>query len=458
MRSGTFALLVALGVFAVVTEAGIHGSFSPGELAQIQPEGGILGNFGEYIFESGENIKLICTLTEAGLSEGLITSDLRFQFPSGDVVEPNSTWNETTVSLIIVNASANDSGRFYCGNVSDDNNLSMLDTAVLEIGYPPLELKSWRCWSMQLELLYCQWSEAENPVHTDYFFYIQTDGSVTTECRQTNPNSCEATKGQTPPYRPGETEANITVRAENPLGNPVFIYPFEHYRNVKIEELENVEVEAVDAEALDVTWDLPADLFRFNVSIVHNIQWAIRPNCTRDARYVSETNYTIPGHSDQQSWNYTLTGLIPNTIYDVKMKAIVLDAEFPDLWSVTSEVYNQTLPKAPNRSPGMPPGSFYVDRIDDSHRNIYLYWIPLKDWERNSHDFFYLVEGLEIPTRKRVQPSIVTDTFAVFRSLSTELPYKFSIVSRNSMGTSPQPSMLHVEEEKYREPSSAFTF
>ena len=42
---------------------------------------------------------------------------------------------------------------------------------------------------------------------------------------------CEAKKGNAPPYRPGETEMNITVDAKNLFGNKTFTYPFDHYRN-----------------------------------------------------------------------------------------------------------------------------------------------------------------------------------------------------------------------------------
>ena len=45
---------------------------------------------------------------------------------------------------------------------------------------------------------------------------------------------------------------------------------------VWIEELENVGVEAVDAETLDVTWDLPAGLEEYNIPVVHHIEWASR--------------------------------------------------------------------------------------------------------------------------------------------------------------------------------------
>ncbi|CAG0902051.1 unnamed protein product [Darwinula stevensoni] len=356
--------------------------------------------------------------------------------------------------LIIVNATAPASGRYYCGNVSDDEKFSMLHTVPLEIGFPPLKLKSWRCWSKQLELLYCHWSKLENPVWTDYFFYIQTDGTKMTECRQADPakEECEAKKGQTPPYRPGETEANITVKAQNVLGHRVFTYPFDHYRNSKIQALENAALRAVDAETLDVTWDLPADLHFYNVSIVHNIRWVPR-SWPEELHYVSETNYTIPGASIQKSWNYTLTDLIPHTVYHVEIKAVVLEAEFLDLWSNTSEAYKGTLPKAPDRSPEVPIGSFHVNRIGGSLRDIYLYWIPLKDWEHYSDNFSYLVEGLEMPTKKKVQPEFVWNTSAVFRNLSAESSYQFYIVSSNEMGMSPQRSIIGVDKEKNRIPS-----
>ncbi|CAG0889128.1 unnamed protein product [Darwinula stevensoni] len=413
-----FALFLVSGFFTVVSETRNHRTFTAGELAVLQAEG-ILDNIEQYNFESGQDVKLFCTLTDAGLTEGLATSDLRFETSSDDVVKPDSTLNETTVSLIVANASAEDSGRYYCGNVSGEENLTMLDNVYLKIGFPPQELKYWRCWSKELELFYCNWTKPENPVQTDYFFYIQTDGTTMTECRQKNSNveECEALKGQTPAYSPSKTEMNITVDAQNLLGNRTFTYPFDHYRNsesgsfsnspdkhhlviakgtfdaintVKIEELENVAVQTVDAKTLNVTWDLPANLKHFNVSIIHSIRWAAQLPA-EESQPVNEANYTIPGKSKKGSWNYTLTGLIPNTVYDVWMRAIVAEAAHLDLWSISTDAENKTLPKEPDRSPDAPLGSFHVELIDDSLRNIYLYWIPLKDWEHNSDNFTYQI-------------------------------------------------------------------
>ena len=103
-------------------------------LAEMYPEGGIEDNNGQYVFESGKDIKLFCTLTEAGLNEGLTTRDLRFQTPSGDIVKPNATSNNITVSLVIVNATAPDSGQYNCGNISSGERFSMLRAMALEIG------------------------------------------------------------------------------------------------------------------------------------------------------------------------------------------------------------------------------------------------------------------------------------------------------------------------------------
>ncbi|CAG0898253.1 unnamed protein product [Darwinula stevensoni] len=450
MQCWAIALIIP-GFFTVVeANARNRRSWGVGELAWMQPEGGILGKVGQYIFESGEDIKLFCTLTEAGLSEGLFTSDLRFETPSNDVVKPNFWLNDKTVSLLIANATTGDSGRYECGNVSNDENVALFDTVTLEIGYP--RLKSWRCWSMQLELLHCNWSRTDNLFETKYTFYIQTDGTKMTECRQEDPaqEECEARKGQTPPYRPGETEMNIKVKARNVLGNRTFTYPFDHYRNIKIEALENVAVKTVDAETLNVTWDLPAGLHRFNVPVLHNIQ--LVPQQSAEELNSSNVNYTIPGASNRKSWNYTFTDQTPNTMYDVTIKAIVADAEFPDLWSNNSTASSKTLPKAPDRSPEMPLGSFHVDRIDDGFRNIYLYWIPLKDWEHYSDNFSYLVEGREIQTNEVVQPNMVKYASAVFGNLSTESAYNFSIVSSNEMGKSPLLSIIEVYEETNRIP------
>ncbi|CAG0896933.1 unnamed protein product [Darwinula stevensoni] len=453
MNCWAFLLFLIPGIVTVKAKAINHRSWGSGELARMQPQGGILGDYGQYIFESEQDIKLLCTLTDAGLNEGIKTSDLRFKTPSGDVVKPNLISNNATVLLIIVNATAPASGRYYCGNVSDNEKFSMLHTVPLEIGFPPLELKSWRCWSKQLERLYCHWSKPENPVWTDYFFFIQTDGMTMTECRKRtrNEEECEAWKGQTPPYRPGETETNITVKAQNVLGHRVFTYPFDHYRNIKIEKLENVEVKAADAETLDITWDLPGNLQYYNVSIVHNIRWVPRPWAEKP-HFQAETSFTIPGDSYQKSWNYALTGLIPNTIYDVEIKAIVLDAEFSDLWSDTSGAYEKTMPKAPDRSPEVPPGSFHVDRIGGSLRNISLYWIPLEDWEQNSDNLTYRVEGLELTTMTKVEPTFVTERSAVFKNLRNKSAYRFHIVSRNDVGESPQMSIIEVDTEKNRIP------
>ena len=42
---------------------------------------------------------------------------------------------------------------------------------------------------------------------------------------------------------------------------------------VKVGALENCTIGDVKAETLDVTWDLPAGIQLYNVSIIHNIKW-----------------------------------------------------------------------------------------------------------------------------------------------------------------------------------------
>ncbi|CAG0901452.1 unnamed protein product [Darwinula stevensoni] len=316
---------------------------------------------------------------------------------------------------------------------------------------PPFELDSWRCWSEQLERLYCTWLTVENPVQTDYSFYVQINGMEMTECQKPNPDAteCDLKTDETPPPPPDETGTKVAVDAQNPLGNRSFNYLFDFYRNIKIKALENVAVGEVEAETLDVTWDLPAGLQLYNISIVHNIKW-VQSSWADELPFTGMTNYTIPGASNEKSWNYTLTGLIPNTEYEVWIKAVVEDAEFPDLWSSPSTVVARTLPKAPDRSPEVPPGSFHVQQIDDYHRNIHLYWIPLRDWEHYSDNFTYKVEGLEISTQEKVQPTSVTDTSAVFENLNTKSVVRFDIVSKNEKGESPRPSTIEVDEERNR--------
>ena len=96
-------------------------------------EGGIEVNNGQYIFENGQNVRLFCTLSEAGLNEGLNITNLRFETPSGDLVKPNSAPNNAAVSFIIANASVIDSGRYYCGSISNKS-FSKLYSIALETG------------------------------------------------------------------------------------------------------------------------------------------------------------------------------------------------------------------------------------------------------------------------------------------------------------------------------------
>ncbi|CAG0900415.1 unnamed protein product [Darwinula stevensoni] len=428
MQYWAFILFITPGCFAaVVPKAENHIPWSSGVLAQLHPEEGIEGSNGRYIFENGQDIKLFCTVTEAGLNEGLNISDLRLETPSGDIVKPNSTSNNVTVSFIIANASANDS-----------------------------ELESWRCWSKQMKVLICTWSIPKNPVWTDYVFYIQTDGKKMAECRRKNATVdgkaiCEWSKNGTPPYNPGETDMNITVAAKNPFGNAIFIYPFDHYRNIKIDMLDDVAVGELGEETLDVTWNIPGNMEYYNVSIVHNIRWI--HEWKDELQYANVVNYTIQGNSLRMSWNYTLTGLIPNTDYKVEIRAIVDGAEFSDLWSNSSMVEGKTKSKVPDRSPDVPPGSFYVKRNDDGLRDIHIYWIPLSEWEHYGDNFTYRVEGQEISSPgKELQPTSMTETSATFKNLSAESFYKFYIVSSNELGMAPPRSSIDVDKEEDRIP------
>ncbi|CAG0901145.1 unnamed protein product [Darwinula stevensoni] len=588
MRLWAFALIIHGFFTGVVSKVGNHRLRSVGSLALLQAEGGIRSNNGQSIFESGQDIELLCTLTDAGLNEGLKTSDLRFEIPSGDVVKPNYTSNNTTVSLIIVNATASASGRTkmtecrqkdpyvteceankgqtppYRPGETETNitvkaqnvlghtvftypfdhyrniKIETLENVALEtVDAETMELT----WDIPLQsifesgqdiVLLCTLTDAglnEGLKTSDLRFEIPsgdvvkpnyTSNNTTvsliivnatasasgrtkmTECRQKDPNvtECEAKKGQTPPYRPGETETNITVKAQNVLGQSVFTYPFDHYRNIKIETLENVALETVDAETMELTWDIPLGLALYNVSIVHAIQlthsWedelhsaglfyafieegrrqafqpvlhnvfdllaTLQTLATQKFIEVSVVNkgvanYQIPGGSKEKSWNYTLNNLIPNTNYEVAIRASVEGAEYPDLWSNYSMVEGKTMPKVPDRSPDVPLGSFHVERINDSRINISFYWVPLSDWEHYGDNFTYLVEGWTFScvdnSTQEVQPSIVTNTSAAFEYLRTDSAYKFLIVSSNEMGNSQGLSIFEVDMESNRMPFPA---
>ncbi|CAG0903880.1 unnamed protein product, partial [Darwinula stevensoni] len=146
-------------------------------------------------------------------------------------------------------------------------------------------------------------------------------------------------------------------------------------------------------------------------------------------------NYTIPGASNIKSWNYTLTGLIPNTNYEVTIRAIVEGAEFSDLWSNSSRVKGKTKPK--DRSPDTPLGSFHVERIDDSLRNISLYWIPLSDWEHYSDNFTYLYRltrhlittniGIPCPTIQNKTSTHDGEYILEWRALEEEKTTNFTV-------------------------------
>ena len=103
-------------------------------MAGTQPEGGILESNGQYVFESGANITVYCTLTDAGLKEGLIASDLRFKTSINNIIKPNPALDNATVSIVIANAPPAKDSRYNCGNTSNGNDFSLLHTVDFNIG------------------------------------------------------------------------------------------------------------------------------------------------------------------------------------------------------------------------------------------------------------------------------------------------------------------------------------
>ncbi|XP_013774327.1 protein sidekick-2-like [Limulus polyphemus] len=137
---------------------------------------------------------------------------------------------------------------------------------------------------------------------------------------------------------------------------------------------------------------------------------------------------------------YNVTGLIPNTDYELSVRCRSAEADQEDMWSKPARTSEHTDPDVPYYVPNITKGTFEVQKFINS-RTITLYWKPVPPEHYNGEDFRYVIsykQSYSMLEKREVSGKIVevTGMKHTFTDMDHHTVYHFKIQSANKEGLS----------------------
>ncbi|XP_063848917.1 uncharacterized protein LOC135093530 isoform X1 [Scylla paramamosain] len=386
----------------------------------------------------------------------------------------NSTTIRTTLNLT-------QPEKFKLMCTDQNGNLCM---AQVKIGYEPLDVEDLKCISHNWEFFSCTWKLPNNPVQdvaNEYVAYLisTVDPSKRSlcDCNGYTPllddtcschDTCCLWSGES--YFNTDRKVEVMFLASNELGSANFSHTFDNYAVVVPAAMSSVSVAGVPGrrEAV-VGWTLPPPMGTFAeaaagvlVRVDHRLAEGVEsplspsppPSPTAAAAAAAAGDWILgtllPCHNDTcKTGQHRI--LLEFWWRRFEVRVLLRSAAAPapleedDSWSDWEPRNVTTPPSVPDAPPAVGPGTFQVtQRGFPSLCDLTLTWQQVPPLLHNGPDFGYLVQVCGTPRgdegegegEEVLAQIAVSETFVVFRNLSTVAPYTLRVAARNREGHS----------------------
>ncbi|XP_076322870.1 uncharacterized protein LOC143231917 isoform X1 [Tachypleus tridentatus] len=257
-----------------------------------------------------------------------------------------------------------------------------------------------------------------------------------------NNTCCQWRVDTSPPYYMNQKQLWFTLTGHNHLGHITQNIMVDHYKFVLPDEPSQLQASGETTTSIKMNWLPPKNfaIWDFPPGLVYELLY--KPNTSKNESWkIIKIGKNIGAHN--------LTGLVPNTVYDLSVRCRSAEASGEDMWSNLKSTLARTAPDVPYHVPNITEGSFEVKELSGS-RNITLYWKPIPEEHYNGKDFHYVISykptySLYYKRDVSEQTVEVMDIKYTFSNLNINTAYKFKIRSANKEGVSRGMEDLTVE-------------
>ncbi|XP_013785359.1 uncharacterized protein LOC106469414 [Limulus polyphemus] len=424
-----------------------------------------LGNLtSDYSIEVGSTVDLNCTLHQHQIflksrdhqNETYFVNSTHLEFRFNSTTIPREyvhIVNPLTAQLRIPNASIAYSGKYYCNlKLPEMKKDITVCLSIIFVGYKPraVDQNKFSCLSKNFENLTCCWIPPYNPVRTTYT--LESDVRIgnylvgSKSCPNNtgvNDTCCQWRLDTNPPYHRTKKELVFKLTGRNHLGNITQNIIVDHYKFVIPNKPWGLQATGETQKSIKLNWLSPKD---FDI-------WNFEPGLVYELRYKSRSN-------NNQMWKminvgkgsqtYNLTGLIPNTVYELSVRCRSAKADGEEMWSQPAVIVARTNPDVPYFVPNITKGSFEIKKLSTS-RSITLYWKPVPPEHYNGQDFHYVITYKPVFNtiwkREVLEQNVeVTGFKHTFTDMDLNTVYYFKFQSANREGLSS--SMVDITVDK----------
>lgn len=412
----------------------------------------------DYPIEVGSTIVLNCTLykqeitvtptNEEQESETYFfnSTNLEFHFNHSLISHKYiHILNDFTAQLRIPNASLDNSGRYFCNlKLSKRNKTKQLTLclSIITVGYKPRKIddNNFSCLSENFEKLTCCWLPSYNPVKTQYalqnHILIRNMIFGFRNCPQndvSNNTCCQWRKDTSPPYDNTKRVLEFTLTGRNSLGSRKQKFVINHYKYVLPNSPWSLRSTEKTPNSIKLEWLHPKNFeyWKFEPGLYYELHY--RP------KFLEDQQWKIVGIGIGKQM-HNVTGLIPNTDYELSLRCRSAETDQEDMWSEPARTYEHTDPDVPYYLPNITRGTFEVQKFIN-RRSITLYWKPVPPEHYNGEDFHYVIKYKQfygILEKRDVSEKTVeaTGTKHTFTDMDHHTGYHFKIQSANKEGLS----------------------
>lgn len=433
-----------------VTLIGASNSCAPG-----LKTAGVTVPRGDINIEYGNPIEIFCMLNTPTKYN---SSNLRFYHDKFEVSkELLNIVNETTLRLYVEKPPIS-TYYYYCKLMTTSNELEGVCFNIVNVGTKPQEVQNFSCISYNWDSLNCSWVPVYNPIKTKYKinFVIKAKHRMLHHCpddSDKNRNFCFWNEKTDPIYRKPYEEYSFKLTGTNGIDTLVKQYTINHYGVVLPRKPENLSLVNATSSSLTISWVIPVTLRTFPPGIKNKVMYQSKWDSSNYWKEV-DTSF-VSNRSEKRVLN--ITGLkYAHTVYDIRVLLKSGKAKDEEKWwSEPATITLRTKPTVPGNPPKTDVGSF-ESKVQETYRNIYIYWQQIPACEENGEHFEYKILRIEELVgsewiERNVTPAAITKTYALFKMMSFNR-YNFTIASSNKEGISRETANV-VVPSKHQSPA-----